>query len=65
MIKIKLLFGYNYCKSYDEAIQNNDINLLEELEELIKIYEFENENEAKAFLKGVREAVGYFDYIEI
>jgi hypothetical protein len=58
-IDIKILFGESEVKQFEESDETKN------LEDNIVRYSFDTENEKKAFLLGLEEALGWGDFIVI
>ena len=58
MKELKIIYGQEAVKKLysDEELTS------EELEENVKIFQFETENEKRAFIKGVEETIGWNEY---
>ena len=61
MEKVKLLFGQQEIKSYLETgFLTDELKLINS-----KIYEFNSDIEKIAFLKGINEAIGWQEVLEL
>jgi hypothetical protein len=54
--KIKVLFGEEAVRKYDDGISIN------KLKDSIQTYSFQSENEAQAFILGLKESLGWLDF---